>query len=441
MAIFHNSRKWVYPLKIRGTFTRLHNVSSALLFAFLAVVPWLRWNGRPLLLFDVPARQWTVFGSLFTASEGVFLLLLALMAAFSLFFFTAVFGRLWCGYFCPQSVFLINVVMRVEEWLEGDRSTRMARDKEGATFDRAWRKAAKWSIFAAFAWLVSMSFMGFFVRTEELWSGQAGATSYGVVAFFTAIWFADFAWFREQTCNLVCPYARFQSALVDRHSLIISYDEPRGEPRGKAAKARGGCIDCNKCVNVCPQGIDIRNGFQLECIACGRCIDACETVMPRLGHPTLVRYSTMAADAGEPRRVVRTRTLVYGALLTALAAGLVVNVGLHEPVELIVGRAPGSLFIEDSDGFVRNTFMVQVADRTLREGTQTFAVAVEGLPPDSQVRAQPIQLTAAERTSVPVVVRIPRAAADHTLPLTFTLRGADFSVSRDTTFKGPGAME
>jgi cytochrome c oxidase accessory protein FixG len=441
MSVFSNSRKWVYPLHIRGFFTNLHNISSMVMVAVLAVVPWLRWNGRPLVLFDVPARQWTVLGSMFTASEGIFLLLFLLMAAFGLFFFTAVFGRLWCGYFCPQSVFMINMVMRVERWLEGDRSKRMMTAKEGWNFDRAWRAAAKYTIFLGFAFLVSMSFMGFFVRTEILWAGLAGPTSYGIVAFFTGLWFFDFAWFREQTCNYVCPYARFQSALVDKQSLIISYDALRGEPRGKAARERGGCIDCNKCVTVCPQGIDIRNGFQLECIACGKCIDACESVMPKLGYPTLVRYSTMAADAGEPRRILRPRTIAYGALLTALAAAIVVNIGLHAPIELLVDRAPGNLFIEDSDGFVRNTFMVHIADRTLAEGTQTFAVAVEGLPENSQVRSQPIQVKAAERATVPVIVRVPRAAADHTVPITFTVRGAEFSVSRETTFKGPGAVE
>lgn len=439
MSLFTGSRKWVYPLKIRGRFTRYHRLSSVALCLFLGVVPWLSWGGRPLIRMDVAARQLTVFGEMFTASEGVFLMLLLLAAAFGLFFFTALLGRLWCGYACPQSVFQLNFVLPIEEWLEGDRSRRRLRASEPWSFDKAWRKAAKFSIYAALSVVISMSFMGFFHDPQALWTGQASRTAYAVVAAFSALWFLDFVWFREQVCNLVCPYARFQSVLVDKHSLVISYDEPRGEPRGKAAKARGGCIDCFKCVSVCPQGIDIRDGFQLECIACGLCIDACETIMPKLGHPTLVRYSTMAADAGKKTRVVRTRTVAYGAILTALAAGLVVQLGLHAPVELLVDRTPGNLFVEDGDGFIRNTFLVHVADRTLVDGTYT--VAVDGLPPGSEVTAPPVQLAAASRSVVPLIVRVPRDVAAQTLPISVRLTGEQVDVVRSTTFKGPGGLK
>jgi cytochrome c oxidase accessory protein FixG len=440
VALFHHSRPWVYPMKIAGTFTRLHKASSALLFAFLAVVPWLRWGGEPVLLADVPSRRLYVLGSIFTAADGLLIMLLALAAAFSLFFFTTVFGRLWCGYFCPQSVFMINLVYPIEDLIEGPRGVRMRRDAGPPTLDRTLRKLAKWTVFAVFAWVASMSFMGFFVRSEVLWSFHAAPGAYAVVGFFTTIWFWDFAWYREQTCNLVCPYARFQSALTDEASLIISYDAPRGEPRGKAAKATGGCIDCNKCVTVCPQGIDIRNGFQLECIACGRCIDACESVMSKLGHPTLVRYSTLSRDLGQPRKGWhRTRTYAYGAILAAIFGGIGWNVVNHEPAELQVDRAPGSLWVEDPDGFVRNTFMVHVTDRNGADGTRTYAIDVDGLPEGAEVRATALQLASAERKVVPLIVRVPRAEADRELPLRVTVRSGDVAVEQKTNFKGPGA--
>jgi cytochrome c oxidase accessory protein FixG len=441
MLGFSGSRKWVYPLDIKGRFSSYHRWSSAVLFLFLAVVPWLRLHGDPLVLIDVPARRLYLLSTIFTASDGVLIMLLALLAAFTLFLFTAVFGRLWCGYACPQSVLQINFVLPIEQWLEGPRSTRMQRDKAGWTYDLARRRGAKWAIYLLVAWLLSMSFMGFFVPAEIVWTGQASGTAYAIVAFFTFLWFWDFAWYREQVCNYICPYARFQGALTDDESLVISYDEPRGEPRGKAAKERGGCIDCHKCVTVCPQGIDIRDGFQLECIACGRCVDACESVMPKLGYPTLVRYSTYVEDKGGQRRWIRPRTVVYSALLTGLSLALVIGVGTHAALEVMVDRAPGSLFITDDDGFVRNTYVVHVTDRTTREGSHTYAVAVEGLPPHSEVRTQPVQLGSNEHVSVPVIVRVPRDAATHTLPITVSVRGADLTIERRTTFKGPGAED
>lgn len=442
MALFHGNRKWVFPLKIPGRFTRWHKGTSAALFAFLAVVPWLRWGDNPLFLADVPGRRVHLLGQLFTASDGVLIMLLALIAAFALFFFTTIFGRLWCGYFCPQSVFMINLVYPIEEWIEGPRAQRIARSQGPATFDVWWRRIAKWTVFLVFSVVISLSFMGFFVPAELLWTGAASGTSYAVVAFFTAIWFFDMAWYREQTCNYICPYARFQSALIDDESLVISYDVPRGEPRGKAARERGGCIDCNKCVVVCPQGIDIRDGFQLECIACGRCVDACESVMGKLGHPTLVRYSTFAKDAGQPSRGFhRGRMLAYGGLLGVLVAAGVGVMVTRDAIEVLVDRAPGALFVEDADGFVRNTWMVHLVDRVGEPGRRAYAVAVEGLPDGSEARALPVQLTSGERGSVPLVVRVPRASAARTLPLTVRIRGVDHEVEIPATFKGPGEEE
>lgn len=437
---FTGSREWVVPLKIKGTFTTLHKWSSAALVAFLVIVPWLRWGGHPLILADVPGRRLIVFGSMFNASEGVLIMLGALTAAFGLFFFTTLFGRLWCGYACPQSVFLINVVHPIEEFFEGTRSQRLRRFKEGWTADNTWRRLGKWGAYLAVAAFISMSFMGFFVPTGELWTGQAGWSAYGVVGFFTFLWFWDFAWYREQVCNYICPYARFQGALTDDQSLVISYDEPRGEPRGKAAKARGGCIDCNKCVVVCPQGIDIRDGYQLECIACGRCIDACESVMSRLGHETLVRYSTFTEDEGGTHRWIRPRTIAYTVLLSVLVGAIGYVVTTREEVDVVVDRAPGSLFVEDADGYVRNTFLVHVFDRDLDPGTRTYALAVDGLPEGVQVRSRPIQVETGERASTSLVVRVPRDLADRTMPFDVILRGADVAVEWPTTFKGPGAV-
>lgn len=427
---FSGEREWVYPRDIQGTFTRIHHVSSAGLVFVLAVVPWLRWDGHPIVLADVAARRLTLFGSVFTASDGILIMLLALTAAFSLFFTTSMFGRLWCGYACPQSVFQLNFVLPVERWIEGSRGSRIRHDRAQ---DHQLRKLLKWAIFLLGAWVVSMCFMGFFVPTEVLWTGGASATEYGVVGFFTFVWFWDFAWAREQVCNYMCPYARFQGALTDDESLVISYTALRGEPRGRSGG--GECIDCKACTVVCPQGIDIRDGFQLECIACGRCIDACTKIMAKRDRPTLVHYTTQAEEEGRPHRWVRPRTVVYATLLTVLTGAITWQLVHHTSLELMVARAPGSLYTDDADGFVRNNYLVQLADRG--GDAATWAIAVEGLPEGSQVRSRPVMLAAEDHATVPLVVRVPIESAHQDIPITVVVRNEHDHHARTATFKGP----
>ena len=344
----NGARLWVYAKRVTGRFQRLHRASGFVLMAILAVVPWSTIGGQPVFRIDLPARHLSILGTVFTAADGFNLVLVALLAAFSLFFFTALLGRLWCGWMCPQTVFLEEFVRPIEQLFEGDRRARMDRDAQGWTFDRIWRKAAKWTAFAALAWVISLMVMSIFEDPRLLWTGQGGVMDYtlaGIIAFGL---FLDWAWFREQLCIYLCPYARFQGALTDEHSLVVSYDVARGEPRGfgKEVADQGRCISCNKCVDVCPQGIDIRDGFQLECINCSRCVDACEDVMGRLGQSTLVRYSTQAADQGRQTSWLRGRTLAYAAILVLVTGGLFARVATHTPIEATVNRVPGSLFVQ-----------------------------------------------------------------------------------------------
>lgn len=438
MSLFHGTRSWVYPIKAKGRYSRCHNWSSLMLFSFLVVVPWLRWNGRPLFLIEISTRTFYLLGEIFTATDGILILLTGMTAAFMLFFVTSLFGRLWCGYFCPQSVFMINLTFPVEEWIEGDRSTRMLRDSGPWVWDRVWRKALKWSVYAVLSIAISASFMGFFVDAHDVWTLDLGPSGLFFLALFSVLWFLDMAWYREQTCNYICPYARFQGALTDDESLVIAYDELRGEPRGKAAKQRGGCIDCKKCVVVCPQGIDIRDGFQLECIACGKCIDACTDVMGKIGHPTLVKYTTIATEQGKKVRWVRGRTLAYGAVLSALSMGFLWVFVHHAAIEVLVDRMPGTMFIEDADGFVRNLYMVKVLDRTADDGAHDYAIEVLGLPEHSEVIVTPLSVRSTEQASTPLVIRVPRDAAAHTLQLRVNVSGSGIVAGQDTTFKGPG---
>lgn len=440
MVGFSGSRQWVYAKKVGGRFQRLHRVSGVALIAFLFAVPWFTFGGLPAVRIDLPARRLYLLGTVFTSSEGFNLVLLALLAAFSLFFFTALLGRLWCGYVCPQTVFLEEWIRPLENWIEGDRAVRMRRDAGPWTGERVARKAAKFTVFAALAGLVGMAVMSWFTGPRELWTGQAGSVSYALVGIVAGGLFLDWAWFREQLCIYVCPYARFQGALTDDHSLVISYDEARGEPRGKgkAAAVEGHCIDCKKCVDVCPQGIDIRNGFQLECISCARCIDACEDVMPKLGHPTLVRYSTIAVDQGGKTHLLRRRTVVYAALLTGLLAVLGLRIAGHSALEVTVNRAPGSLFVVEDDGSVRNTFLVHVMNND-PVADHLFVLSVEGLD-GVQMAAQPVQLASMQDKIVPLMVKMPPGSVDRTTEFTVRVFAAgddDLAIRKNATFKAP----
>ncbi len=434
---FKGGRNWIYAKRVAGRFQRLHRASGFVLLAILAVVPWLRVGGLPVLRIDVPARQLFLMGTVFTAADGFNLVLLGLLAAFSLFFFTSLLGRLWCGWFCPQTVFLEEFVRPIELLVEGDRSRRMRRDLGPWTFDRIWRKAVKWSLFAVLAVLVGMAVMGMFAGPRALWTGAAGPMDYALVSVIAVGLFADWAWFREQLCIYLCPYARFQGALTDDHSLVVSYDVARGEPRGKGRQAvlEGHCISCNKCVDVCPQGIDIRDGFQLECINCSRCVDACEDVMGQLGLPSLIRYSTVAEDEGRKTRWVRGRTVAYAALLAVVAGVLVARVATQSPMEVTVNRSPGTLFQQDSDGFVRNTYLVRVTNKDAAR-THTYEVWLDGLPA-ADVIVPDLTLQPLADQTVPLVVRLPAGAVDRTTSFDVAVDDGSEVVRVPATFKAP----
>lgn len=434
------TREWVYPQSVQGTFTRLRRWTFLLLHVALFVAPWITVKGHPLLLIDLPHRRFHLVGAIFTPADTIFLVLLLLFLAFSLFFFTAIFGRIWCGYACPQTVFLESWIRPLEQWSEGDRTQRKRRDAGAWTFDKAWRKATKWGAFLAVSVLLGMAMTSIFAGARPLWTGQASLTSYAFVAIFAAFWFVDFTWFREQFCIYVCPYARFQSALTDDESLLISYDEPRGEPRGAKRGPEGGCIACQKCVVVCPQGIDIREGFQLECIQCARCIDACESVMSRFDQPTLVRYSSIATDEGKPSRPFRPRTLVYGGLLTTLTAAAMVLLLGRVPFEASVNRAPGSLYTVDADGFVRNTFLLQITNKESAEGTVAYQVALDGLD-DAELTMSALTVAPEESRTIPFVVRLPAASAGaRTIPFTVRIESPSGALLLPTTFKTGAAV-
>ncbi len=429
------TREWVYPQSIGGSFTSLRRWTFLGLHVALFVAPWITVAGHPLVLLDLPHRRVHLAGAIFTPADTIFLVLLLLFLAFSLFFFTAVFGRIWCGYACPQTVFLESWIRPIELWIEGDRTRRKRRDAGSLTWDKAWRKGVKWLLFLCVSVLLGMAMTSLFSGAWPLWTGQASLTAYAFVAILAAFWYLDFTWFREQFCIYLCPYARFQSALTDDETLLISYDESRGEPRGPKRGPEGGCIACRKCVVVCPQGIDIRDGFQLECIQCARCIDACQSVMERFDQPTLVRYSSIAVDGGRAARAFRPRTLVYGGLLTTLtAASLVLLLG-RVSFEASVNRAPGSLFTEDASGYVRNTFLLKITNNEAAGAPVDYRIEVDGLE-QGELLTNLVTVESEGSRTVPLIVQVPVYAADRrTIPFTVRVASPTGELLLPTTFK------
>jgi cytochrome c oxidase accessory protein FixG len=340
--------------------------ANAALIAVLLGIPWIRIGGDPLVLLDIPARQFHVFGLVIFPQELFFLWLIIAGLALTLFFVTALLGRIWCGWACPQTVFT-DVFAGVARWIEGWKGHQRPRHVA------AWRKLAVHAVWIALCAVVAFHLVGYFrspyVMLSEWRSGEFSRTSLAFLGVLTAATYFDFAWVRQIFCEYLCPYARFQGVLFDRDTLVIGYDQKRGEPRGKAGKVDGDCVDCGLCVQVCPTGIDIRDGLQLSCIACTQCVDACDGVMASLGRkPGLVAYRSLVSLEGERAvKWLRPRVAIYGALLAAVAVGFVAMLGTRMPLDLYVAHNRSQLSSRAADGRVGNSFTLHIQNRDTRD--------------------------------------------------------------------------
>ncbi len=351
-------------------------------------LPWIQWEGRQAVLFDLPERKFHVFGLTFWPQDFFLLALLLVIAALTLFFFTALAGRLWCGYACPQTVWT-EAFLRMERWFEGDRPKQMKLDKAPWTRDKILRKTGKHTAWALFALFTGLTFVGYFSPIADLiprfLTFDTGAWETFWILFYSFATWGNAGFMREQVCIYMCPYARFQSAMFDKDTLIISYDEERGEPRGARkrgsdykAKGLGDCIECTLCVQVCPTGIDIRDGLQYQCIGCSACVDVCDEVMDKMGYPRgLVRYTTENAMAGKPAKALRPRVLLYGTLLLVLLAGFVYGVAARSPVGIDVIRDRNVLYRELPDGQVENVYTLKLTNR--HTDVRHFEIRISGL--------------------------------------------------------------
>ena len=427
----------VYARAVSGRFHRLRVVAVFALLGLYYALPWVRWDARQAVLFDLPARKFYLFGLTFFPQDFYLLSWLLIIAALALFFFTALGGRLWCGYACPQSVWTKTFVW-IERFTEGDRMQRQKLDQRRWDADKLARKGSKQLLWVTFALYTGFTFVGYFTPidalTDEVAHASLGTWETFWVLFHSFATYGNAGHMREQVCKYMCPYARFQSAMFDKHSLVITYDAARGEPRGARRRGEqpktlglGDCLDCTMCVQVCPTGIDIRNGLQLECIACAACIDACDGVMDRVNYPRgLVRYTTQAAIEGEPTRLLRPRTVVYGTLLVLLISAFL-YVATHRPLVTIdVMRDRNALYRTVADDRIENVYTVRLVNKDGQAHDVRFEVE-ELEHYELEADADIIHLAAGSVTSTAVRIRVPTGTVSGSRKIEIVARAVDGS--------------
>jgi cytochrome c oxidase accessory protein FixG len=450
----YEARQKIHPRSIRGVFARWRWLMVWATQVLFYGLPWLEWGQRQMVLFDLGARRFYLFGLVLYPQDFIYLTGLLVLSALALFLFTAVAGRLWCGFACPQTVYT-EIFLWIEHRIEGDRSARLRLDASGWTFEKLWKKTAKQGAWIAVSLWTGFTFVGYFVPIRQLapqllalqgtwqifWVGFYGFATYGFAGYM-----------REQVCKYMCPYARFQSAMFDKDTLVVTYDPERGEPRGPRnksidhkAKGLGDCIDCTLCVQVCPTGIDIREGLQYECIGCGLCVDACNTVMDKMKYPRgLIRFSTQNGvknhwtQSQMLKRVLRPRVLIYTAVLALLCVGMLASLVVRTPLKVDVVRDRAALSRIVAGGKLENIYRLQIMNAT--EGTQRYRISARGLEGLEVASESEIDIGPAESRWVAVRLQVPYGSAapgSHTVFFDIQAQGDKAQVAEKSVFLVP----
>lgn len=426
MISLYAAHKKIYPRSVSGVFSNWRWIMVWVTQIIFYGLPWIEWGQRQAVLFDLSVRRFYIFGLVLYPQDFIYLTGLMIIAALSLFLFTAVAGRLWCGYACPQTVYT-EIFLWFEKLVEGDRAARIRRDEAGMSGEKFGRKVAKHFLWIVFSFWTGFTFVGYFVPMREMagafLGGELAAWEFFWVFFYGFATYGNAGFMREQVCLHMCPYARFQSAMFDKDTLIVTYDAERGEPRGARSKKAdpsklnlGACVDCSLCVQVCPTGIDIRNGLQYQCIGCGACADVCDTVMDKVGYARgLVKYSTENAMTNHwsakqtMRHVFRPRVLVYTSILMAIVLAIFVSLAMRTPFKVNVVRDRGVMARVVEAGKTENVYRLQVMNAT--EADQRYRFTVNGMPSLVITSDNTINVESTKAVTVPVRVQADFGAA------------------------------
>jgi cytochrome c oxidase accessory protein FixG len=448
-------QKKIHPRSVEGLFSKWRWGLVFLTQLVFYGLPWLEWGQRQAVLFDLGARRFFIFGLVLYPQDFIYLTGLLVISALALFLFTAVAGRLWCGFACPQTVYT-EIFLWIEHRIEGDRQARIRLDAAPMSVDKLAKRLAKHSSWIALSLWTGFTFVGYFSPIRDLGFGLAQMTAGGWEIFWVLFYgfatYGNAGFMREQVCKYMCPYARFQSAMFDKDTLIVTYDAGRGDPRGSRSRKAdpsklglGACVDCTLCVQVCPTGIDIRDGLQYECIGCGACVDVCNTVMDKMDYPRgLIRYSTQNAmanrwnQAAVLRRVLRPRVILYTIALTALSFGVLFSLVTRTPLKVDVVRDRAALSRIVSGGKLENVYRLQIMNAT--ESSQTYSIKADGLAGLAVVSDEDVTVEAAQSRWVAVRLQVPYGSIEpgsHPVHFLVSANGADAHVSEKSVFLAP----
>ena len=434
------ARAEIYPREAQGRYATWRWLCVWLTQLVFYGLPWLEWHGRQAVLFDLGARKFYIFGVVLWPQDFIYLAALLIICAYGLFLVTAIAGRVWCGFACPQTVYT-EIFLWIERKIEGTRSARIRLNKQPWSVARIAKKTAKHASWGVVALWTGFTFVGYFTPVqalmEEVIGMGLGPWEFFWILFYAFATYGNAGWMREQVCKYMCPYARFQSSMFDKDTLIITYDKQRGEPRGARVKAKaevqslGACIDCSLCVQVCPTGIDIRQGLQYECIGCAACVDACNLVMAKINAPPgLIRYATEHAISQRlspqqiRQRVLRPRVLIYIGLLLLIVSAFSATLITRTPLKLDVIRDRGAMGREVEDGMIENVYRLQIMNTG--ETAHRYKIAVSGIATIALASPDEVNLDGASSRAVPVRVRVnPNNGKSGSNKIVFALRALD----------------